>query len=223
MPGVRWTPHEVELLKENYPKRELSIQDVADITGHPRLGVALKARSLGLWKNWTPEEKELLIQLWSNPVVTVREICERLKRDKKAVYDMVHFLKLTKPSIPRRDLYWTEEQVELLRKHYADWDYETLVETLHRSQRAIYNMAKKLGLKTRKYGTQTPWRQKSKSDRERLLGEHPFCSAGNCFGWERVLDLHHEPDGSMYLLCPGHHAMITRGFAKITTGKFVLL
>jgi hypothetical protein len=223
MPGTRWTQEEIGLLKENYPRRDVTVDEISKLTGHPRMGVMLKASALGLYKKWSPQEKDLLVQMWSNPVVTVREICERLKRDKSSIYPQVRFLRLTRPSIPKRSVGWTEEQVEYLRQHYQSYDYEVLCSYLGKSERAIYNMAKKLGVPPRPYGTRRPERNRQREDKLRLLEENQRCEVDSCVGWEKALDLHHEKDRSLHLLCANHHALLTRGFAKFIDGKYTLL
>lgn len=223
MPGTRWTADQLSVLKENYSDRKLLIDDVAKMVGHSRMGTALKAMKLGLFKNWSTEEKEMLRSQWTNPAITTVEICRRLKRDKKHICAMAYWLGVKRPSKQNASAPWSEEQVNLFREHYHKMPPDELSQILCKSEKAMYSMARKLGIPPKPWGVRLPDKANRARERATLLSERPYCAVTNCVGWEDVLDIHHERDGSVWVLCTGHHARITRGKAKIINGKYTLL
>lgn len=225
MPGSRWTTEEVELLKSVYCRTDFEIKDVASLfPNRSAMACHLKARSLGLFKNWSQEEEELLREWYLSPAVTVREICRRFKRNKKAIYNKAHFMGLRRHPEQNRAHPWSEMQISFLTTNWDKSSGEIRSLIPLKSGRAISAMAKKLGLPKRAFGDGFTRRERRNwSDRRTYILEDSMCAVSGCVGWENVLDVHHESDGSILVLCPGHHAMITRKHAKIIDGTYTLL
>jgi len=223
MKRPRWTKEEIELLYSLYPDPSLEIADIAsNFVGRSAMAVHLKAHSLDLHKNWTEEEENLLISCYQNPAISTREICRRLKRDKKSVYCKAGHLGISRPPQQNRSHPWSEDQINLL---IQNWNKDSdIIRDLipEKSDRAISAMSKKLDLPKRPFGDGFT-RKRNWYDRQKYINEDSVCTVPGCVGWELVLDVHHNPDEKIFTICPGHHAMITRGYAKIIDGVFTPL
>jgi len=154
----KWKVEEVEFLKQNYTQK--SLKEIAKALGRTPIAVLKKAYSLGISKKrqrkWTSEEKKFLIENYSK--FTVVELAEMLGRSPKSVAGMVERLGLHKTKEEIRISHiknliksgirpWTKEELEIIKRYYANMQKDKLLELLpNRTWKAINAKAHKLGL-----------------------------------------------------------------------------
>src|SRR3989304_1715865 len=219
----RWTSKEVEILKQNYSRGDLTIGGVSAMVARTPGGVARKAFLLGLYKKWNNEEKAKLERWWGNPAVSIAEICRRLKRDKNSVLKQVYSQGLKRPHEINRAHPWTEQEIEILKSTVENPTAMILELLPNKSEKQIHYMSIKLGLPPRPYGVRFAEANHRFAERKKLITPSSSCFVAGCVGWNDVLEVHHERDGTPFVICAGHHARITRRKAVIKDGHYILI
>ncbi|MFW5758393.1 MAG: HNH endonuclease [Bacteroidota bacterium] len=134
MKNKPWKQEEVQFLKENYFELGSS---VSKILGRSRSAVKTKARKLGLRSHHhlTPEQK---LYIENNIDKPRQEIADDLGLPVKKVNSYVWNKKISKISFK----YFTPEEDEYVRKHYATKSYKEIGDALGRSESSIKRHAR---------------------------------------------------------------------------------
>lgn len=118
---------------------------------------------------WTKEEIEILKEAYSNRDGTknntfVKDLANRLNKTEGSIRNKAYNLGITK-----RDKYYTEEEIELLKKCYDKYSMNDLSEMLGRNESNIFRKMKELGLKKthRVANTINPKKQHTYTDEEK--------------------------------------------------------
>ncbi|UAN43933.1 hypothetical protein KGP17_15750 [Serratia sp. JSRIV001] len=159
---VHWTPDEINFLKQY--QSTMHFAELAVLLGRTPGAVRSKLHRLGLKQHklttraekkmaqpslpknhrslWTLKELNFVEEHYGK--TSTREIAGTLGRRLSAVYMVAHALGICKAPSER----WTEQEVEVLRKHYADERGMSYVQTLlpSRAQNSIIAKAKHIGI-----------------------------------------------------------------------------
>lgn len=218
MPGYPWKAREIGELRKLYRERKLTAEQIGKRIGRSRNSVIGKAQSLGLRRGWSENEIAYLKKSYPDTNVPMEIICRTLDRARTTIYERAVRLGLQRNE-PHR--IWSADDMAYLKEHISD-PIGILSEKLKRSHRSIWERARGLGLVNGK----KIWHHDSRRARDRrsALQEHGYrCMVDGCVGFERVVEVHHAPNGKLWVLCPGHHKLVTRHYAKTDGDKYTLL
>ena len=135
----RWQSENDEFLKRNY--RKIGIKKCAEILGYSVDHIQGKVVERGLSKKltyWTDEEIRELKEL-SGQHLTLSEIAKRLN---KSIPQVKNRMRLSKINA----CWWTESELEYLKKNYASHNAEEIARILKRTKIMIYRKASELGI-----------------------------------------------------------------------------
>ena len=96
---------------------------------------------------WTKEQIDILVNEYKKRDgkrngTFVKDLAEKLNKTESSIRNKAYELGITK-----RDKYYTEEEIELLKKYYDTYSMNDLAEMLGRNESNIYRKMKQLGLK----------------------------------------------------------------------------
>jgi hypothetical protein len=103
-----WSADDIEYLRENYPKPDVTAQQIAEHLGRTHGAVTQKASVLGIKsmhpktvgsaaRDWSAEDIELLRELYPDPTVSTGWIADTFNRTEAAVMSKARKLGLTSP------------------------------------------------------------------------------------------------------------------------------
>ena len=100
-------------------------------------------------KSWTDQEREALRELYPDLGVPIWVISDALDRTEASIKSMAWYLKIKRQCGAANGEAWTDQDREILRKHYPDWTISIgeIAEKLNRTNASVRSMARYLGLK----------------------------------------------------------------------------
>jgi hypothetical protein len=142
----RWTKPHLGILKRNYPEK--GAKYVSKKTGHSASSVTAKAKSLGIKsasiRRWTQFELNYIRKNY--PAKSLDSIARSLKRSRQSVEGKARILKIYIPP-PKKE--WTEKEIELLKKLWADKNcsIDEAARRLNKTRGAVHFRAWSMGLR----------------------------------------------------------------------------
>lgn len=154
MSQSRWTPEDIEILKEKFPVYGRNIPELQ--SKYSDSTIKRQAYALGLQVTmkrvlWTPEEDALLLAQYPSKGTNIPEL--RVKYDAESIKGRARRLGIK----IAKDTYsfgWNKEKLDLLREKYPTQGSEIPELLQHHSKKAIASQAMKLGVK--RYGNTWP-------------------------------------------------------------------
>ena len=100
-------------------------------------------------KRWTDQEREALREFYPDREVPIQAISEVLGRTEASIKSMAWYLKIKRQDGVANGKQWTEQDREILRKHYPNWTISIgeIGKKLGRTNASVRSMARYSGLK----------------------------------------------------------------------------
>lgn len=131
-----WSEDEIKLLLELYPKKSISITEIAQQLGRPMKGVIKKARKLHLNRDffWTKKDHQFLVKNYKR--MTFKEMGRHIGKTERSVshYASRHGFHRTQGQKK-----WTEGELNYLQENIDKLSPTKIAAALNRSNHSVYS------------------------------------------------------------------------------------